>query len=423
MKSFLGSLVDAFQPRNSSPVPLSNQAGRFSLFGGSRDSKTVQMETYGSVGTLFQIVSSLALGTSKVEWHQHRKRQRAVTSATCQLCGQQGVSLLDTPTQFGNLWSKPNDFTSGQEFVEGFQQHIDLTGEGYWVLELSDLMGMEIPTGMWYVRPDRMTPVPSPKDYLVGWFYTGPDGERVPLGLNQVVQLKMPNPLDPYRGMGPVQSILADINSAQYSAEWNANFFKNGAEPGGLIKAPNMLDDNDFNRIRDRWNDNHKGVSNAHRVAILEGGLEYVPRAFTQKDMQFVQLREVSADVIREAYGYPEFAQGKLENANKASGKAAADWYTENLIVPRLDRIKDALNYKFLPLFGTTADSTEFAYCNPIPKDPEEENSTRDSKATVYKTLIDAGVHPEDAALVAGLPPMRVTAMKVQPASNEGAAA
>ncbi|KKK81335.1 hypothetical protein LCGC14_2814460, partial [marine sediment metagenome] len=63
------------------------------------------------------------------------------------------------------------------------------------------------------------------------------------MGVDDVVQLKMPNPLDPYRGMGPVQSILADLDSERYSAAWNRNFFINGAEPGGIIEVDRRLDD------------------------------------------------------------------------------------------------------------------------------------------------------------------------------------
>jgi hypothetical protein len=51
----------------------------------------------------------------------------------------------------------------------------------------------------------------------------------------------------------------------------------------------------------------------------------------------------------------------------------------------------------------------EFVPGNPVPEDKAAANAERGSKTTAYKTLTDAGVDPEDAAVVVGLPPMRHT--------------
>ncbi|NIS37117.1 MAG: phage portal protein, partial [Actinobacteria bacterium] len=73
--------------------------------------------------------------------------------------------------------------------------------------------------------------------FLAGFLYHGPNGEQVPLSLDEVIHIRYPNPLDPYRGLGPVQSAMIDLDSARYSAEWNRNFFVNSAEPGGHLET------------------------------------------------------------------------------------------------------------------------------------------------------------------------------------------
>lgn len=421
VKDPLGAVASFF---NRTPVPFVGErtysSGNWFGDGGTGD-KTREMASYGAVGTLFQTVHSLAEDTSRVEWHMHRIRQRSSSSVTCPECEKPGVELLPDH-QALRVWSNPNDHNTGQEYVEGFQQHIDLTGEGYWVIERLD--GLNFPTGMWYVRPDRMQPVKDPVEYLLGWMYRGPDGQEVALELNQVVQLKLPNPLDPYRGMGPVQSLLNDIGASAASAKWTENFFQNSARPGGIIEAPNELSDTQFKMLRERWTEQHKGVQNAHRVAILEGGLTWKDVAYSPKDMILTDLRKFSSDQIRQAFGYPEFAAGILENANRASSEASAAWYTQRLIVPRLDRIGDALNYKFLKLFGSTGNNVEFAYSSPVPKNAEAENAARTSKAKAYATYVTAGVDPDDAAMVCGLPPMKMRAPEPTPVPvPQGAAA
>lgn len=413
----LGAVASFF---NRAPVPFvaerTYSSGNWFGIGGSGN-KTQEMASYGSVGTLFQTVHSLAEDTSRVEWHMHRVRQRSASSSTCPECEKPGVELLPDH-QALRVWSKPNDFTTGQEYVEGFQQHVDLTGEGYWVIERLD--GLNFPTGMWYVRPDRMQPVKDPINYLVGWMYCAPDGQEVALQLDQVVQLKLPSPLDPYRGMGPVQSLMNDIGGAAAAARWTEVFFKNSARPGGIIEAPSNLDDRQYKNLLERFTEQHKGVENAHRVAILEAGLTWKDVSYSPKDMILTDLRKFSSDQIRQAFGYPEFAAGILANANRASAEASSAWYTQRLIVPRLDRIGDALNYKFLPLFGSTSSNVEFAYSNPVPKDAEAENAERESKTNAYAKLVKAGVDPDDAAMVCGLPPMRTRTPEPIP---QGAAA
>lgn len=400
MDSLIGGLIDTFRPSNAAPVSFA--PGRLSNLTQSfrRGSQKGQMEAYGSVGTLFSIVSTLANATSQVSWGLYRKRDGRGRLAG----GQDRIPVANHAAM--DLWNKPNPFFTRQRFVEGFQQHIDLTGEGWWVVYRDSRF--DIPLELWYVRPDRIYPVPHPTEYLSGYVYCGPDGEKVPLGLDEVIPLQMPNPLDPYRGMGPVQSLLADLDSTRFSAEWNRNFFLNSAEPGGIIMAPSELSDPQFDRLRSRWNEQHRGVAGAHRVAILENGLTWQDRSYSMKDMQFVELRQISRDVIMEAYGMSKFSLGIVDDVNRASAEASKAWFGEYKTIPRLERIKGVLNNNLLPMFGTTAEELEFDYDNPVPPNREQENAELNAKVQAFTGLVSAGVDPESAAEVAGLPPLKM---------------
>lgn len=301
-----------------------------------------------------------------------------------------------------------------QEFVESVQQHIDLTGEGWWVIARNPRF-RSVPLELWPVRPDRMGPVPSRDEFIAGYIYRSPDGEQVPLKRDEVIQLRMPSPLDPYRGMGPVQSILTDLDSTQYSAEWNRNFFLNSATPGGIIEVPNNWSDDDFEEFRDRWDEQHRGVAAAHRVGILEGGAKWVERTYSMRDMQFVELREVSSKVIREAFGMPKFAIGDVEDVNRATAEASKTWFAEMLTVPRLERFKQALNEDFLPLFGATTDGLEFDYCDPVPPNAEARDRERASKADAAEKLVRAGYDGESVKEALELPDALVWEKPAEP--------
>ena len=383
LRSLLGRTPVPFAPTRSVTLPW-----------GQHSNSTAQMRAMGAVGTLFAIVNRTSNATAQQQWKLYRKAPSGLEEDRVEVTRH---AALD-------LWNKPNPFMPQQEFVESFQQHHDLTGEAWWVIARNPRS--TIPLELWPVRPDRMAPVPSATNYLAGYIYTSPDGEKVPLALDEVIFLRTPNPLDPYRGMGPVQSVLTDLDATKYSAEWNRNFFLNSAEPGGIIRVDKRLSDPEFDEMRYRWNEQHRGVANAHRVAILEQG-EWVDRKYSQRDMQFAELRNQSRELIREAFGFPKPLLGSVDDVNRANAEAGEVVFARWLIVPRLERIKQALNHDLLPLFGPAAADLEFDYSSPVPEDEEAENAELTAKSNAAAALAAAGWEPDDVLHTVGLPPMR----------------
>lgn len=400
-KSLFGGILDL------APVPY---VGRSQTSGGGlsgflaalgRADKTDQLQAMGSAGTLFAVVNKTSTTTASVNWRLWTKSPTGNKEDRKEVLAHGALSVLN----------RPNRFFTRQELFESVQQHVDLTGEGWLVYERMD--GFPSPIGIWYVRPDRIAPVADTDEFLKGYVYTSPDGEKVPLELNEVSQIRMPDPENPYRGLGPVQSIMRDINSVKYSAEWNAMFFANSAEPGGVVEIPIHLNDNEWKEMQERWQENHRGVRNAHRVAMLEHGAKWVPKGYSQRDMQFVELSRLSDDKIREAFGFPKFAQGIVEDVNRATAEASADWFASTLTVPRCDRWKGMLNNDFLPLFfpeGMLPSKIpyEFDYDSPVTPSVEVENETLAAKTEAWARLVTAGANPDDAAQIVGLPPIRM---------------
>ncbi|WP_020116816.1 phage portal protein [Streptomyces canus] len=396
-RTLLGAILNrAGTAATNLPVPLVGRSQTYSggLFGSRRDAEA-QMRAMTATGTLFSIVDRTSNATAQVDWKLYRKAKSGRPEDRVEVTSH---AALD-------LWNRPNKFMPRQEFVEASTQHYDLTGETEWVIARAP--GIKLPLEMWPVRPDRMTPQPDRETFLKGWVYTSPDGEQIPLELDEVIQLRRPNPLDPYRGLSPVLSILPDLDTARYAAEWSRAFFLNSAQPGGIIEVPVHLQDHEFDEMRERWAEQHKGVGNAHKVAIVEYGAKWADRTISQRDMQFVELRGATSAAIREAYGIPKFAIGDLDDVNRATAEAAKAWFAEQLTIPRLERIKGALNNELLPMYGPTAEGLEFDYENPVPADAETEAATLTARANAAKALADANLWaPEGILSAVGLPEM-----------------
>lgn len=391
------SLLDPLRAfRNRTPVPYASTGARgIGSLLGRPTGMQAQMRAQGTSGVLYAIVDRIITSYSQVEWKLYRKAAS----------GREEDRVEVTRHAAIDLWNQPNPFMTGPAFREATQQHEELVGEQWWLVARNPRA--KIPLELWPVRPDRMEPVPDAEAFISEYRYLGPSGEQVPLGLDEVIFQRRPNPMDPYRGLGPVQTVMMDLDSVRYGVEWNRNFFLNSAEPGGIVEVDKHLSDPEFNEARERWAEQHRGVANAHRVAILENGLKWVGNKFSQRDMQFVELSQVGDEKIRTAFGFPKPMLGAVDDVNRANADAAELVFGRWLLVPRLERTKAALNTRLLPMYGATAEGLEFDYVSPVPADLEAEAAQLTSRADAAGVLRAAGWNPEDILATVGLPPMR----------------
>ncbi len=353
MRSIVGAILDRapvpFARRDTVFLPVEGNPGR---------TMELHLTAMEAQSTLFAIVDRLATSVAAVEWSLWRGDRNLATH-------EGGTQVLRHPAL--TVWEKPNPFLTRPEFVETLQQHFELVGEKWMILVRSELLnGGGPPVELWPVRPDRMTIIPSQRDFIAGYEY-GTGRDKIPLRVDQVIYNKRPNPLDSYRGLGPIGSLLLDIEGETAATEWNTRFFRQGAEPGGVIEVPEGLSDPQFEQLNERWNQQHKGVRNAHRVAIVEFG-QWKDRRFTFRDMQFEQLRRFSRETFRQAYGFPKPLLGDVEDVNRANAEAAEIVFARWLQVPRLNRWRTLLNDDFLPAFGSMGSGFVFDYENPIPQ-------------------------------------------------------
>jgi HK97 family phage portal protein len=275
-----------------------------------------------------------------------------------------------------------------------------------------------MPLELWPIRPDRIEPVPSKDEFLLGYIYTSPDGEKIPLGRDELLSILLPNPMDPYRGLGPVQALLVDLDSEHAAAQFNRNFYHNDATPGGIIEIDTRLSDPEWREFNERWRMSHQGVSNAHRVAMLENGAKWKDRQYTMRDMQFSELRDLSSTKIREAFGMHGHLLGLTDDINRANAEAAEDVFARWRLRPDLNRIKNMLNEQLLPLFGSSTQGLEFDFDDPSLEDSEATNNALTAKTQAVKSIVDAGGDFESACEAFGLPLIKVDELKQQAAKK-----
>lgn len=380
---------------NRAPVPLAPNV-RTNYFGYQPSSDMLAyLDAYATDGVIHPIVARLAESTSEAEWKLWTKSNSGDDQDRKAV---QAHAVLD-------LLAHPNDFQPFSEIVESGQQHVDLVGE------CSIVMGFAagLPADMWVLRPDRIQPVPDPWNFLAGWVYTAPGtGEKIPLDPKELLRIRQPSPVDPYRGMGAVQALLRDLDAQRFTKEWQANFFKNSAIPGGMIKVDRRLGDDEFEEMSKRWASQHQGVSKSHRVAILEQA-EWVANAFTLKDLQIAELDGVGRDKALAAFGMPKSIIGIVEDVNRANAEAGEYLFARWMLKPRLNRWKSMLNRQVLSQYGS-AKRMVLDYTDPVPENSEQALAELKTKSGVLVALVKAGYESAEVLELLDWPDLKYTA-------------
>jgi len=233
------------------------------------------LSAYSEIYSLFGIALRIAMAVSEVKWRLYKGSERSERS---QIANHPILTLLDFA----------NEFQTGQEVTELTQLHMDLAGVAYWWMPKNQL---GVPAETWVLPPHLMRIVPSPEAFMIAGYYYMDGPEKIPFDKKEIIRFSMPDPSNPYGGIGYVQPSAVELDAELYAGRWNRNFFYNSARPDAALETDETLTDEQFSELKEQWGREHGGVSRSHKVAILEGGLKYKQIQIAQKDMDFALLK------------------------------------------------------------------------------------------------------------------------------------
>lgn len=218
-----------------------------------------------------------------------------------------------------------NPYTSAYRYRRMMQAWTLLWGNAYSEIQIS---GRGQVTALWPWRPDRVEvtdeqgrPPEIPPDPLkrmngegLVYTYRMNDGTRVSLPGSRVLHLRGLE-TDGFMGLSPVRVTRQSIGLGLAAEEYGARYFGNNGRPGGFITTPLKLGSEGRKNLRESYEDLHRGLRGAHRVAILEEGMKYIDVGIPPEDMQFLQTRQFQAIDIARIYGVPPHMIAELSRA------------------------------------------------------------------------------------------------------------
>ncbi|MEV9641757.1 phage portal protein [Mammaliicoccus sciuri] len=227
------------------------------------------------------------------------------------------------------LHEKPNPLMTSLSFRDALNTHLLVWGNGYAEIEYG-ADGM--PKALWPLTPDRVTPRFS-KTGDVEYLVTLPKGGTTILPKWRMFHLVGPG-FDGLKGYSVVRMFRESIGMGMSVTEYGARFFGNGAKPGGVLEHPGKLkSEGQIDALREQWNDIHKGLNNAHRIAILEEGMQYKQIGIPPEDAQFLETRAFQRQEMAAIFGVPPHKIGSMENATFSNIEhQAQEFYTDTLL-------------------------------------------------------------------------------------------
>lgn len=155
------------------------------------------------------------------------------------------------------------------------------------------------------------------------------------------------------------------ISTARAAQQYDLAYYANGGQPSGVLQtdsdlggyakgpdgktlfradgSPVSLKD----QLRSQWERVHMGPSNAHRVAILDLGLDYKPLAASNRDAQFVENKQLSIVDISRYFGVPLYKLNEGKQAYGSNEQNAIEYVTGTLH-PIITQYEEEQSYKLL---------------------------------------------------------------------------
>ena len=199
------------------------------------------------------------------------------------------------------LHDQPNEFQTSFEWREMMWGHFALRGRCYSEIISSGGRAVEqlIP-----LHPDRVRPFKAP-DGRIAFEYTNDSGISRVILQDEMHYMHLLS-MDGINATSPIGMAREAVGLSLATEEHGAKLFSNGTRMSGILKmAGRMRDDVARANFRKSWNAAQSGLQNAHRVALLEDGMEWQSIGMTSEDSQFLETRNFQLSEIARIFGIP----------------------------------------------------------------------------------------------------------------------
>lgn len=301
-------------------------------------------EAYGGTDAIDWVrlaVNKYARTTYHADYHFERDGKRL------RMPGEPGDARSHpmAPLDLVNLLRRPNPFMDYTEHIELSIIDLLLAGEFFWLkFGLNPDTGK--PLALYRISPALMDIEPN-EQYIGKYIYNPPGGgEPIEYHPAEILHVKLPNPHDPYRGLGVISGgpRVYDIELAL--TEHTANFYENGTRLSGVASTDRSIPDQVMQKLRRQFNAMFAGKRNVGQVAFLERGLRWQSISANAQEAQLLEASKWGMERVMYNFEIPLPLVGLVGGSTdrQAVREAQRIWANE-VMRPFLDRFQSQVSF------------------------------------------------------------------------------
>ena len=294
-----------FGQARDKPVDKAADAGYSFLFGRTTSGKPVNERTAMQTTAVYACVRILAEAVASLPLHVYGYQDDG------------GKKLVHDHPLYYLLHDEPNPEMTSFVFRETLMSHLLIWGNAYAQI-IRDGAGRVL--GLYPLLPDKMEVQRDDKGNIY-YVYSRNSDENPMFKEYGNIKLKAEDVLhipglgfDGLIGYSPIAMAKNAVGMTLACEEYGASFFANGANPGGVLEHPGVL--KDPSKVRESWNSVYRGVSNAHKIAVLEEGMKYQQIGIPPEEAQFLETRKFQINEIARLYRIPPHMVGDLDKSS-----------------------------------------------------------------------------------------------------------
>lgn len=294
-----------FGQARDKPVDKAADAGYSFLFGRTTSGKPVNERTAMQTTAVYACVRILAEAVASLPLHVYEYQDDG------------GKKLVHDHPLYYLLHDEPNPEMTSFVFRETLMSHLLIWGNAYAQI-IRNEAGRVL--GLYPLLPDKMEVQRDDKGNIY-YVYSRNSDENPMFKEYGNIKLKAEDVLhipglgfDGLIGYSPIAMAKNAVGMTLACEEYGASFFANGANPGGVLEHPGVL--KDPSKVRESWNSVYRGVSNAHKIAVLEEGMKYQQIGIPPEEAQFLETRKFQINEIARLYRIPPHMVGDLDKSS-----------------------------------------------------------------------------------------------------------
>ena len=312
-------------------------SGQVFSFGTANSGEKVDEQSAMQISTVYACVRLLAETVAALPLHLYRYTDG----------GKGKESAFDHPL-YRILYRQPNDEMSSFIWRETMMTHLLLWGNAYSQI-IRD--GRNNVLGLYPLLPENVEVDRDEQGQLYYIYHAYTD--EVPGEQNQDIYFRKDEILhipglgfNGLVGFSPIAMMKNSLGTTLAVEKYGASFFKNGAQPSGVLEHPGVL--KDPQKIRDNWTAVYGGANNAHRVAVLEEGMAYKAISLPPEDSQFLSTRQFGVEEICRIFRVPPHMVQSLEHATFSNIEHQSIDFVVHTLTPWLVRFEQAITKDLL---------------------------------------------------------------------------